>query len=143
MRATALQRRTTPRRRAAPRRRHDPGYTGETRELARVLRAAWIADPEPCAVCGSTLRVQGHHVAEKQWIKALARAFEYSVERLLRALWDTRNRLWVCERCHMGHHAFEGGRRISRTLVLTPALVAFLDEHVLWARFDRAYPEGS
>lgn len=128
----------------ARRRRRDPGYQGETRELSRELKAAWKASPEPCAVCGGAERVQGHHVAEKQWIKAAAGSAGYSVARLLQAVWDLRNRLWVCERCHMGHHAFEGGRRIPRALVLArcPGLPEFLSEHGLWARFDRAYPEA-
>lgn len=145
MRRTALTRRSTPRRRSAPARRRNPGYGGETRELAKALRAAWKAGPQPCAVCGSTTRVQAHHVAEKQWTKAVARTLGYSVVQLLHALWDLRNRLWVCDRCHMGHHGFSAGRRIPRALVLQrcQGLADFLTEHDLWARFDRAYPEGS
>jgi hypothetical protein len=143
MRRAAIKRRPATPKRSALKAHRDPGYTGETRELARALRAAWSAEPGSCAVCGSGVRVQGHHVAEKQWIKTVARLLMYSVVERLRALWDTRNRLWICERCHMAHHGFVEGRRIRREVVLAacPELLAFLDEHGLWFRFDRAYPE--
>jgi len=52
MRQTPLKRRPARRRRGAIGRRRNPGYVGETRELAKALRAAWKAEPEPCAVSG-------------------------------------------------------------------------------------------
>ena len=145
MRQTPLKRRSGVRRRGASQRRRDPGYTGETRELVRALRAAWNADRLPCVFTGATEGAANHHVLEKAWIKAVAAERGWSVVERERALWDLRNRLGVNTRRHLDHHAHVEGRRIPRAVVLKhcPEVLELAREWGLETRFDRAYPEIS
>ncbi len=97
-----------------------------------VERKLWTAGLGDCAVCrlegGSCSgRVQGHHVVAKQALKRRG---------LVDWLYDTRNRLAVCEKRHMQHES--GFRRIPRALVPASA-EEFAGELGLDWLLDRVY----
>lgn len=117
------------------------------RVFVKRLRDAWNASREPCVFCGALdrpgRRVANHHVLEKAWIRRVAEEQGWPPERREAALWDLRNRLSVCERRHLNHHAFVEGARIPRAVVLKhcPDVLELARLWGLEARFDAAYPE--
>ncbi len=101
------------------------------RSRSRLLRELWATNLGPCRACTNGEcdgRVQGHHLISKQALKK--RGLEIH-------LWDTRNRLPVCERRHDLHT-----RRIEplpRSLIPVEAW-AFADEVGLRWWLERFYP---
>lgn len=92
----------------------------------------------PCVVCGSRTNIEGHHVIAKQEIKRVARSGRWEFDREQDALWDVRNGIPLCDRCHQRHEtAF---KRVPRHLI-PPAAVAFADELGVGYLIDRYYPE--
>lgn len=69
-----------------------------------------------CAMCGGRSRVQGHHVVPKRWLKS---------ESLHDLLWDTRNRMPLCHRCHERHE--NASQRVTRDR-LRPQHLDFMRE---------------
>lgn len=117
-------------------------YPRSLRRRARRLALAWAAwaRRSPCAMCGSREDLSGHHVLEKQWLKARYRSAGYELARRIEVLWDTRNCLTLCWICHDRHHSHAA--RVPRKIVLEhcPGIVAFAAQHDLVTRFDRTYP---
>jgi 5-methylcytosine-specific restriction endonuclease McrA len=112
VRRTALTRKAT-RRPPAP-----PAARAWTR-AARLSR---------CAVCNRQAH-QGHHVIYKQHLRRRADA-----EKLL---WDLRNMLPICARCHEHHHrAF---RRIRQRELTTDAIEFAAELGLDWL-IEREYP---
>lgn len=89
--------------------------------IERVMRDEWhdhvIAQAPKarghrvCPVCGQVPSAENpfecHHVTEKQAIKKIVAAMQLppreAAEKLARLLWDFRNGLPVCQRCHSRH----------------------------------------
>lgn len=153
MRASPLQRKTPLRRRVplrASRRAARPGYTGELRGLLLAARRAWNRARTPCVFCGAVdgellpdgrrARVANHHVLERAWIRLVATERGWDDEQRIRAFFDLRNRLSVCERRHLNHHSRLDP--IPRSVVLEhcPDVLTLAREWGLEARFERAYP---
>ena len=93
---------------------------------------AWAqgARSKPCAVCGSTGIIEGHHIVYKQQLRKVADATGLSYDRLC---WDARNRLSLCPRHHAAHHS--AAHRVSLAIVQAnaPKLMQFVRE------LDRAH----
>lgn len=91
---------------------------------------AWGARSKPCAVCGVTAGVEGHHVVYQQTLRKVAQMTGLEFDRLR---WDTRNRLPLCARHHQAHHV--GRLRVPLEVVLehAPKLMQFVRE------LDRAH----
>lgn len=143
MKRTELERRTplarTSRLRVKPKSR----LPRALRDLERRLRERWAAHARAgtCAVCDSCDHVRGHHAIEKQALKRICRALGLDEEATLRVLWDLRNLMRACDRCHHNHHF--GTRRIPRAVVLgaCPKLTQFLAELDAGWLLDRTYSE--
>lgn len=104
------------------------------------LALAWYeatAKKKVCVVCGSTHKVQGHHVIAQQVLRRVARKFSYDV---LVLLWDKRNGLAVCRDCHAAHTSAK--KRIPRSCIPLPAL-EFAAELGLTYIIERDYPEAA
>jgi 5-methylcytosine-specific restriction endonuclease McrA len=106
---------------------------GAERDLARRWWES-VAKNKPCAVCGRPDRVQGHHVVSQQAIKKVARRFGYDV---LALLWDPRNGIPVCERCHSAH---TGAKKRIPLAVIPASAFEFADELGLRWQIERDYP---
>jgi 5-methylcytosine-specific restriction endonuclease McrA len=102
-----------------------------------LARAWWeaVAKGKSCAVCGRPDRVQGHHVVARQVLRRMAKRYGYD---LLRLLWDPRNGVAVCERCHDAHTTAR--RRIPRWAIPASAF-AFAAEYGLSYVLEREYPD--
>lgn len=98
-----------------------------------------VAGGKPCAVCGTRLDVQAHHVVYQQVLRNIAQSAACSPEPWL---WDKRNGLPVCKHCHGSHHG--GSRPISRALLvkLVPTVFVFAREvgPIAVAHLRRRYP---
>lgn len=72
-----------------------------------VLSARWHAETlhrgARCLKCGGKRRLQAHHAVPQQAVKSFAKTLRLSVEETQRILWDGRNGVPVCERCHERH----------------------------------------
>jgi hypothetical protein len=76
---------------------------------------------EPCAICGDDWRagatVRAHHVVRQQVIERVVKSrmrgspAEVIDDEVQALLWDPRNRLDVCDRCHGSHHTGGVNRR--------------------------------
>jgi hypothetical protein len=104
-----------------------------------IWQRAWGRQTKrkPCAMCGSYIGVQGHHVIPLQVLK------REGVPDWL--WWDTRNHLALCaepspERCHQRHELHV--KRVPRDVVLAgaPRALVFANEVGLLHIFDREYP---
>lgn len=119
-------------------RKPKPALHPELARLSRELREAWKASTEDrCAACGAIgVTIQGHHVVRQQLIKAAVQGM--GGERILRALWDVRNRLALCEDCHRRHHSRLGTLAWSLIERLAPEAIVFAHElDLLWrAKLD-------
>lgn len=102
-----------------------------------VARAWWqaVAHRKVCAVCGSTHKVQGHHVISQQVLRRLARKHGLDV---LALLWDKRNGVAVCEDCHVAHTTAK--KRIPRRCIPLPAQ-EFAAELGVSYLIEKEYPE--
>ena len=93
----------------------------------------------PCAVCGSRLFVEAHHVVYRQVVREICR--ESGINSAVPE-WDTRNALPVCKVCHAQHH----GRAIpiARVVLIEKAPLAFQFARELGPKalnhIKRAYP---
>jgi hypothetical protein len=112
--------------------------------LAKRLRKRWATSVgEKCANCGKTTkegaRIEGHHVARKELIKARAREQGWTDEKRDRHLWDLRNKLDLCQRCHLGKH--HNGGKLAWSLVqkAAPEAIQFAREIGLLRRVARDY----
>ena len=94
----------------------------------------------PCVQCGSRINIEGHHVVAKQEVKRVARSARWEFDQTQDALWDARNGMPLCSKCHQQHEtAF---KRVPRHLVPATALEFARElgvEHVI----DRYYPEAA
>lgn len=72
-------------------------------KVDRFLSVAWArpAWVQPCAMCGGS-RAQAHHIITQQQLRRANSRLRTDVRLLL---WDDRNRLALCERCHQRHHS--------------------------------------
>lgn len=98
-----------------------------------------------CIVCGDKKTLQGHHVISQRAIKDLAKELRWSNEKLQAVLWDRRNGVPLCSRCHERHES--AYRRIPRYL-LPSSVYRFVHEiddaagrEVFLARLYREYPQ--
>ena len=111
--------------------------------LYQELRSAWKeATGSVCEVCGAeasaTVRIEGHHIVRQQLIKAAAKSGKWPSSELARLLWDLRNKLDLCERCHVRHHRRLGTLKWVLIESLAPASIAFAEQvGLLWrAKLD-------
>jgi hypothetical protein len=112
--------------------------------LAKRLRRRWgTMVGEKCANCDRTTkegaRIEGHHVVRKELIKGRAREQKWTQDELDRRLWDLRNKLDLCERCHKGKH--HNGKKLPWSLVrkAAPKAIQFAREIGLVRRAARDY----
>lgn len=112
--------------------------------LAKRLRRRWGSMVgEKCASCGRTTkqgaRIEGHHVVRKELIKVRAREQKWTDEERDRRLWDLRNKLDLCERCHKGKH--HNGQKLPWSLVqkAAPKAIQLAREIGLARRAARDY----
>lgn len=104
----------------------------------RVIVGVPKKKKNPCVQCGSRINIEGHHVVAKQEIKRVARSARWEFDREQDALWDVRNGMPLCSRCHQQHEtAF---RRVPRRLV-PAAAVEFARELGVEHVIDRYYPD--
>lgn len=106
----------------------------------RERAAAWATGKKPCAVCRADAACsKAHHIITRQRLRRKAREMGVDPERLL---WDTRNRLWLCDRHHAAHHA--RSKPIGWTVLEQHAPKAFQFaeevESTLW--LERTYPKS-
>jgi hypothetical protein len=114
--------------------------------LSKRLRKRWASKVgRKCKNCRRTVkdgaRIEGHHVARKELIKARARELKWTEEERDRRLWDLRNKLDLCERCHKGKH--HNGKKLPWSLVEeeAPKAIQFLREVGLLRRVARDYAD--
>jgi hypothetical protein len=100
-----------------------------------MARAWWeaVAKGKPCVVCGRPEGVQGHHVVSQAALRKVAKRFGYDLATLL---WDERNGIAVCERCHSAHTSAK--KRIPVSVVPASAF-EFADELGLRWQVERTY----
>jgi len=91
---------------------------------------------KPCAVCGRG-PCQGHHVITQQQLRRIARTNALDLQSLL---WDSRNRLPLCEACHYAHH--QRRRTVPRAVLRRhcPKVFQFARELDLEWWLEREYP---
>jgi hypothetical protein len=109
------------------------------RQIDRQAAEAWAnrARTKPCARCGGR-RVQGHHVIAKQTLRQNAMQNGYEYERVV---WDARNLISLCERCHGAHHAATHRLSLSFVRGACPRIDQFAREVGLEWWLERTYPE--
>ena len=56
-----------------------------------------------CAACGGRQRLQAHHVIPQQVLRRYAAEMRLSVAETQAILWDVRNGIALCVRCHERH----------------------------------------
>jgi len=120
----------------------DAKASGYDLERAALWHHATTVDDakkrRPCAKCGSLVNIEAHHIIAKQTIKRLAKTNDWIWEREQSCVWDCRNGLPLCAKCHQNHEtAFE---RVNRSLLSEDAL-DFADELGLLHLIERYYPE--
>jgi hypothetical protein len=95
-------------------------------------------DGSICAVCEQAPAVQGHHIIRAEVLRREARRLDYEMHDVM---WDRRNRLPVCQRCHERHH--NRSRPIRREVLLRVARWVFDFAHELGLEpaLEREYPE--
>jgi hypothetical protein len=141
-RGKPLQRRT-PLKRGGPLRRKRKHVPLALARLAREFTEAWHeATGTVCEVCGATasaeVRIEGHHIVRQQLIRGASAAAKWSGEVRARMLWDLRNKLDLCERCHGRHHRRLPTLKWSLIERLRPEAVEFAEQvDLLWrAKMD-------
>lgn len=134
MRSSELRRKSAPageqpkpRKRGRPRPRQPLWWRGEL-------------DGSLCAVCEQARAVQGHHIIRAEVLRREARRLGYELRDVM---WDRRNRLPVCQRCHERHH--NRSRPIAREVLLRVArwVFDFARELGLEPALEREYPEAA
>lgn len=118
---------------SAPKRRPRPPRSAR----ARAASGAWVVGLGPCAVCGSTRGIAGHHVVTQQELGHVAAEQGRDLDRLL---WDQRNRLALCEGCHAAHHS--RARPVPLTILFhrCPGVFDFAEEIDRSWWLERTYP---
>lgn len=129
---------------------------GRTRSsLERALSGVWAEEvrSKSCLACGydpmKVIRefgaseeiriIRGHHALRQQVIKREANRLGLFGENLIRALWDRRNRMPVCDPCHEGHH---GSPPVRIPLSCVPeSAYDFADELGLIGELERDYAQ--
>jgi 5-methylcytosine-specific restriction endonuclease McrA len=129
----------TPLNRRMPLKRRGRLNTRRRNQVDRDAAAAWawVARSQPCAACGQSDRIEGHHVLYAQHVRVACRSLDLDYETWR---WDVRNLMPLCMRCHQAHHT---GRRLPLELVerACPGVRAFAVELGLEHRLDRSYGE--
>lgn len=109
--------RSTPLKRGGPlKRRRQPARAHAETEASHV----WKRELDRrCACCGKiegerykeggvtvVVRIEGHHIVRVQLLKDYIRGSgrAWTPEEIAALLWDRRNRMPLCERCHTRHH---------------------------------------
>ncbi len=115
----------------------------------RERSAAWARGKKPCAVCGGAV-TYGHHIITQQKLRQVVAARTMAaaldpyatapVPRLDRVRWDARNRLWLCERHHLAHHARTKPVAWSVLQEHAPKVFQFAAELNLIPWLERTYP---
>lgn len=142
----------TPLARKSPLKRKTEIVRGESKRLRRRARRpstnreaaeAWARGlrGQSCACCGRR-PIFGHHVITQQQLRRHARAQGLDLQALL---WDERNRLALCEACHLGHHRSmlpTPSGRLRRGLLrqACPGVFDFARELELEWWLEREYP---
>jgi hypothetical protein len=90
-----------------------------------------------CPVCDRPVPLQGHHIVSKEWLKRHIRSAGLDADSAARLLWDARNGLPACERCHSRHTT--AVERFPASL-LTEANREFAREVGAEDLLDRYYP---
>lgn len=147
MRRSGPLRRGKPLKRSPIRRKPKPKRPKGLLALEEELKAAYVdgVRRERCACCGRaapTVIVRAHHVLRRVLLEKALRDRGSSPEEILRAAWDRRNRLPVCDFCHGDHH--NGLRRISVDLIVkqAPQAVLFARRLDLLPELTRDYQGG-
>ena len=142
-RGKPLERRTPLRRSGPIRRKRPKALPAELARLSKELREAWKgATGTVCEACGAeasaTVRIEGHHVIRQQLIKGVSAWAKWPGEHRLRMLWDLRNKLDLCERCHVRHHRRLPALKWSLIVEKAAAAIEFAKQvDLLWrAKLD-------
>lgn len=118
---------------------------GTDKALAAAWHAAVVHRGARCLLCGGRRHLQGHHVIAQQAIRSHAKTLRLSAGETQALLWDVRNGVALCERCHERHTT--AYCRVPRYLLpaLVYAFVQALDEQTghqaMLERLRREYPE--
>jgi hypothetical protein len=72
-------------------------------ELAAAWKAAVVHRGSRCLMCGGRAELQAHHVIGQQVLRRYARELKLKRATAQRVLWDRRNGVPVCRRCHERH----------------------------------------
>jgi cytochrome c553 len=99
--------------------------------------AAWhkaVVHPKAtCVVCDRprrATRLQGHHVISQQVLKRECASLELSVEQTQDILWDHRNGIALCTRCHERHTNAVERIRLARLPARVLEFVHFMDSMI-------------
>lgn len=92
-----------------------------------------------CVVCGKKHSSPAHHITPKQRIRVWAEKFDLSYEQTQRVLWDPRNALSLCPKCHSNHET--AYMRVPRETLPARAF-AFMREFDFLGVLDEFYPAG-
>lgn len=138
----ALARGSTFKPRAAGLKRSTAGRRPPSRparsDQAKAGSAAWKVGLGPCAMCGSTHGVQGHHAITRQELRHVAAEQGLDADTLL---WDLRNRLALCEDCHASHHARSHPVPLTVLFNYCPDVFDLADEIDRSWWLERTYPD--
>lgn len=106
--------------------------------IDRQASEAWAKGvrSKPCVRCGAW-HAQGHHILSQQALRRRAKELGIDAQSIL---WDERNRLALCPRCHAAHHLY--AKRITRAMLEqhAPKVAQFARELGLDWLLDRDYP---
>jgi hypothetical protein len=93
-------------------------------------RSAWAraARRRRCVMCGAP-KPRGHHVITQQELRKLPGM--HDPVHCEAVLWDRRNMLPLCDRCHARHHSRFAQVPLPLVLQHCPLIVAFAAEHGL------------
>jgi 5-methylcytosine-specific restriction endonuclease McrA len=127
--------------------RSRPKPKGYDLDAAGHFFAATVHRKAVCAGCGSRRGLEAHHGLPKAAIEDFARSERLSQEERNRLLWDPRNGVALCQRCHERHTtAFS---RLSRAKLPKRVWAFALELNAMatrqgkeWAtvRLEREYP---
>ena len=106
--------------------------------MNREARSAWArtARRQRCVMCGARAP-RGHHVITQQQLRKLPGMGDPIRSESI--LWDRRNLLALCDRCHARHHSRFLPVPLSVVLQRCPEIVRFASEHGLTWYLSREY----
>lgn len=139
---SSLTRRTSLTRTNRLRRRPKVGASTLDRQAAAAWKRTVCGPKARCLGCGSTQRLDAHHVVPQRAIKGFVSAqrlpADEAHEELRRLLWNTDNGIPLCRSCHEFHE--RAVRRLPRERLPQTAL-AFARQLGPWAegRIEREY----